>query len=182
MVGKPKGRGFPHSSCGKIRRADMNTPVNKGTGRQNNCFRENLPAPGGLNPPHKTVVHKNFDNLVLPQRQIPLILDDVFHIKPVELTVGLATRRPYGLPLGGIKLPELNGGFIGGLAHLSAERIDFFNKLALTDAADGGITAHLTYGLKLHRDKKGLATHPACRKRRLNAGMAAADNNAIVIV
>src|ERR1700685_3169988 len=52
--------------------------------------------------------------------------------------------------------------------------------MALADATDGRVAAHLPQGLDVVRQKEGAPAHTRSRKRGLGAGMAAADHDHVV--
>jgi len=51
--------------------------------------------------------------------------------------------------------------------------------MALADAANGGVTAHLPQRLDVVRQKQGLAAHAGCRQSGFCSGMAAAHHDHI---
>ena len=61
----------------------------------------------------------------------------------------------------------------------AAERIDLLDQVALADAADRGIAAHLPQRFHVMRQQQCAGTQPCGGQRRLGPGMAAADNDHI---
>ena len=61
----------------------------------------------------------------------------------VQLPVGLRARGAHRRSLAGIQGAELDAGAVGRQRHRAAQRIDLLDQMALADAADGRIAAHL---------------------------------------
>ena len=70
------------------------------------------------------------------------LLHDGLHGQAVELLVALEPGGLHGRPLGGVEQAEVDGRQIGDPAHLAAQGVHFLDKLALGQAADGGIAGH----------------------------------------
>ena len=71
---------------------------------------------------------------------------------------------------------------VDDLAHLAAEGVDLADDLALGDAADGRVAAHLRDGVGVHGQQRGAQTQPSRGQGRLDAGMTGADDNHVEIV
>ena len=72
---------------------------------------------------------------------------------------------------------ELDAALVGGDRHRAAQRIDFLDQVALADAADRRVAAHLSERLDVVRQQQRLAAHAGGRQGGLGAGMAAADDD-----
>src|ERR1700722_20247000 len=83
------------------------------------------------------------DGFGLLDVQIGLVFQDFAHFYAVELLVALGAGRPDGGAAGGVEQTELDAGRVGDLAHDAAEGVDLADQVALGDAADGGVAAHL---------------------------------------
>ena len=62
---------------------------------------------------------------------------------PIELPVRLGARGAHRRALAGIQDAELDAGAVRGARHGAAQGIDLPHQMALADAADGGVAAHL---------------------------------------
>ena len=69
---------------------------------------------------------------------------------------------------------------IGHPAHQPVERVDLAHEMALPKPADGRIAGHLADRGEAMRDERRLGAHPRRSRRRLAAGMAAADHDHVV--
>ncbi len=76
----------------------------------------------------------------------------------------------------------MNGRQIGDAAHLSAQGVHFLYKLALGQAADGGIAGHQGHGIQVYIEQKRFTAHARRGQGRFTARMAAADDNNIVMI
>src|SRR5690606_4496898 len=121
--------------------------------------------------------HEHVDALP-EQRAKRLALEDATERLLVEHANGLrAGRTPRGGPAG-VQHLEMTPGGIGRDGHRAAERVDLLREMRLADPADRRVAAHLAEGLDVLRDEQRLDAHARGRKRRLGAGMAAADDDA----
>ena len=102
---------------------------------------------------YRLAVDQQVAGLLLEQREVRLVLQDGSDRLPVELAVGLRARGPYCRTLAGIEGAELDAGSIRGARHDAAQRIDLADQVALADAADGRIAAHLTERLDALRQQ-----------------------------
>src|SRR4029077_15164433 len=64
----------------------------------------------------------------------------------------------------------------GEASHEASERIDLTNELALREAADRGGARHASDRAELAREQRGLPAHLRRGVRRLDSGVAAADD------
>jgi hypothetical protein len=79
--------------------------------------------------------------------------------------------------LAAIEHAELNATLVGCHGHGTAQGIDFLDQMALADATDSRVAAHLAEGFHIVAEQQGLHAH-ACRcQRSLGTGMAATDND-----
>ena len=85
-----------------------------------------------------------------------------------------ASRAPPAL--GAVEDAELDAGFVGRQRHRAAQRIDFLDQMALADAADRRVAAHLA-SVSMLCVSSSVAAPMRPRQRGLGAGMAAADDD-----
>jgi hypothetical protein len=118
----------------------------------------------------------------LEHGQVFLRLDDAPDRHPVQVAVGLAARRAHGRALGGVEGSPLDAGQVGSMGHRPAQRVDLLDQVALADAADGRVAAHCPDRLHIVGQQQG-ARAAACRRQRgLGAGVAAANDDHVVVV
>src|SRR5690606_16887848 len=86
--------------------------------------------------------------------------------------------RPHRGRLARFQPLEMTPGRIGRDGHRAAERVALLREMPLADPADRRVAAHLAEGLDVLRDEQRLDAHACGRKRRLGAGMTAADDDA----
>ena len=79
--------------------------------------------------------------------------------------------------LGRVQRAPLDAGAIGRTRHRAAQRVDFLDQVALADAADGRIAAHLPERFDVVRQQQRARAHARGRERGFGAGMAAADDD-----
>ncbi len=107
--------------------------------------------------------------------------EDFAHFYAVELLVALSAGAPDGRTTRGVEQSELNADGVGNFAHDAAERVDFADEMALGDAADGGVAAHLGDEVHVHGDERGLEAHARGSHGGFAASVAGADDNDIVL-
>ena len=77
-------------------------------------------------------------------------------------------------------MPELDAGGVGHPAHDAVERVDLADQVALAQAADGRVAAHLADGLELVGQQQRARAQTRRRSRGFAAGVAAADDDDVV--
>ena len=98
----------------------------------------------------------------------------------VELAVGLGARTAHRRALAAVEQPELDAGRIGRPAHHAVQRIDLAHQMALAEPADRRIAGHRADRVAAHASPgPSAAPSRAATRRRLAAGMAAADDDDI---
>ena len=116
-------------------------------------------------------------DLLLEQLQIRLRLEQAADRALVQLAVGLRPRGAHRGSLARVQRAELDAGLVGGERHGAAERIDLLDQVALADAPDRRIAAHLPERLDVVREQQRAPAHARGRERRLGARVAAADHD-----
>ena len=119
-------------------------------------------------------------HVLLQQREIRLGIEQLANRSLVQhavrLRAGCADRRTFAR----VQRAEVNAGAIDRARHRAAERVDLFREVALADAADRGIAAHLPEGLEVLREQQRARAEPRRGERRFGSGVAAADHDAVV--
>ena len=116
-------------------------------------------------------------DLLLEEPQVRLRLEQPADGALVELAVGLRAGGAHRRSLAGIQGAKLDARLVRRQRHGAAERIDFLDQMALADAADGRVAAHLPERLDVVGEQQRAPAHARGRERRLGAGMAAADHD-----
>ena len=116
-------------------------------------------------------------DLLLKQPQVRLRLESPAHRALVELAVRLRARRAHRRSLARVEGAKLDARRIGGERHDAAERIDLLDEVALADAADRGVAAHLAESLDVVREQERAPAHAGGRERRLGAGVPASHHD-----
>ena len=106
-----------------------------------------------------------------------LRFDALAHRPTVDLTVDLRARRAHGGPLGAVEDAELDARLVRHLPHRAAERVHFFDEVALADAADRRIAGELPDRIEIVRDEQRAASHARRGQSGFGSGMAAADHD-----
>jgi hypothetical protein len=120
------------------------------------------------------VVHR-----LLEQPQVRLVLQHAADGGFVEDAVGLGAGGAHGRALGRVEDAELDAAFVGGQRHGAAQGIHLFDQMALANAANAGVAAHLAQCLDVVGQQERFAAHARSRQRSLGSGMATADHDHI---
>ena len=121
------------------------------------------------------------DDLGLADVEAGLGFENFAHFDAIELLVALGAGAPDGGAAGGVEQTELDADGIGDLAHDAAQGVDFADQVALGDAADGRIAAHLGDQVHIHGDEGGLEAHARRGHGGLAAGVSRAHDHHIVL-
>ena len=97
--------------------------------------------------------HEVVDGL-LQDVELGLALDDCAYGLPVQGPIGLGAGRPHGRALARIERTKLDAGAIDCPRHGSTERVDLPRQVALANAANGRVAAHLPEAFPAVRDKQ----------------------------
>ncbi|MCY1369004.1 hypothetical protein D9M69_560210 [compost metagenome] len=122
--------------------------------------------------------HQVVDGL-LEQAQVRLVFQAVADRGLVQHAVGLRPRGAHGRALSRIEDAELDARLVGGNGHRAAERVDLLHEVALADAADRRVAAHLPQRLDVVGEQQRLGAHACGSERGFGAGMATADDDHI---
>jgi len=128
------------------------------------------------------VFEDEVDDFGLANVEAGLGLEDLAHFDAVELLVALGARAPDGGAARGVEEAELDADGVGNFAHDAAESVDFPDEMALGDAADGGVAAHLGDEVEVHGDERGLEAHVGGGHGGFAPGVSGADDNDIVLL
>ena len=113
--------------------------------------------------------------------QVRLVFDDVAHCRFVEDAVGLGTGGTHGGAFAAVEDAPLDAGAVGSARHDAAEGVDFFDEVAFADASNGGVAAHLADGFDVVGEQQGARAHAGRGAGGFDAGMAAADDEDVVM-
>ncbi len=114
---------------------------------------------------------------LLKYPQVRLAFQGVTNGSFVEHAVSLRSGGSNGRPLATVEHAKLDTALVGSGGHGPAQRVDLLDQMALADATDRWVTAHLPQSFHIVAEQQGLHAH-ACRcKRSFGAGMAATDND-----
>ena len=124
----------------------------------------------------------DIDHLRLLDEEARLRLQHLAHLYAVLLLVALRSRRPHRRAARGVQQAELNAHRVGDLAHDAAQRVDLAHQVALGDAADGRVAAHLRDQVQVQREQRGAQSHARRGHGRLAAGMTRADDDNVILL
>ena len=166
-----------------VLQADVDAAIQKGAGGQHHRLgaeadahlrdspHDPLLAAAGF---HQQVVHR-----LLEQPQVRLVLQPLADRCLVQDAVGLGPRGAHGRALAAVEDAELDAGLVGGGGHRAAQRIHLLDQVALADAADRRVAAHLPQRLDVVGQQQRGAAHAGSGQRRFRAGMAATNDDDI---
>ena len=157
----------------------MDLAVQKSPGRQHHRAAAKLDAHLRDGAHHAVALHHQVVHRLLKQPQIGLVLQHAADGGLVQNAVGLRARGPHGGALAAVENAELDAALVRGQRHGTAQRVHLFHQVALADAADAGVAAHLPQCLDVVREQQRAAAHARCGQRGLSACVATADNDDI---
>ena len=103
------------------------------------------------------------------------------HPDAVLPLVRLRPRGLHGRSAAPVQQLELNRGGIDRLTHQSAQGVDLTNQVPLRGTADRRVARHLAHGVSRERAEPHVAPQAGRRMGRLDAGMAGADDDDVMI-
>ena len=114
---------------------------------------------------------------LLKKREVGLVFNAATNRCLVQNAVGLGTRGTHRRAFGAIQDTKLNTALVGSNRHCTAQRIHLFDEVALADAANAGVAAHLAQRFNVVGQQQSLCAHARRRQRRLGARVAATDHD-----
>ncbi|MNS59720.1 hypothetical protein D3C72_926850 [compost metagenome] len=157
--------------------AAMDDAVEEGAGRQDHGAGAKLSPLARRHPDDALAVQDQGLGRAGHQGQIRRLGQFGLHGLAVETTVDLAARAAHGGALGAVQQAELDARDIGQTAHDAVQSVDLAHQMALAQAADGRVAAHLANGLELLRQQQGAGARARRRGRSFAAGVTAADDD-----
>ena len=122
-------------------------------------------------------LHLHIIHCLLEQPEIGLVFQPPAHGRAVQHAIGLRARGAHGRPFAAVERAELNARFIRRQRHRAAQRIHLPHQMALANAANAGVAAHLPQGFNAVRQQQRGAAHAGRRQGRFSASVAAAHHN-----
>jgi hypothetical protein len=157
----------------------MNEAIKKRAGCYDDGTRTKPPAVLEFNAHELSVVQNEVDDLTLTKMQIRRRFECSPHLVAVTRTIRLRSRGLHRRATRTIQQPKLDSGSVNDAPHDSAERIDLPHQMTFRNAADRGITRHLTHHIEIERDQAGFRAESRSRGRSFTPGVAGANHNDI---
>jgi hypothetical protein len=160
-------------------KADMDFAVQKGTGGQHHGACADIETNLGSGPNYSVTLDQEVVDRLLKKPQIRLILEATPNRRAIKNAVSLSPRGAHRGAFARIQNPKLNARFVGGRRHGTAKRIDFFDQMPFTDAANRGIARHLAERLDIVGQQQRAAAGSGRGERGFSARVTAANDDDI---
>ncbi len=157
----------------------MDLAIQKGASRQHHGAGAELQANLRDGAHHTVALHHQIVHRLLEQPQIRLVLQHAANRRLVQNAVGLRARGAHRRALAAVQDAELDARLVGRQRHGAAQRVHLFHQMALANAANAGVAAHLPQCLDVVREQQRGAAHARGGQRGLGAGVATADDDDI---
>ena len=122
------------------------------------------------------LVRADPDDLSLLQLQIVRQLQHMLHVVLVGAAVSLSPEGMDSWTLAQIQHPVLDTAVVGGNAHLTAQRVQLPDKVALAGAADGGVAGQIRHRVQIDGEKDGVTAQPCGGQCGFDARMTGTDD------
>ena len=172
-------RRVTRAATGVVVQAHVDLAVEERPRRQHDCTCAKLHAHLRHRADHAVALHQQVFDGLLEQHQVRLVFQAMADRRLVQHAVRLGTGGADGRPLAGVEDAELDPALVRGNGHDPAQRIHFLDQMALANAPDGRVAAHLPQRLDVVRQQQGLTTHARRRQSGLGAGVSAAHHDHI---
>src|SRR6218665_1795615 len=116
---------------------------------------------------------------LLEQPQPGLVLQPAADRGLVQQAIGLRARGPHRRAFGTVENAKLYAALVRGQRHRATERIHLLDQMALANAANGGVAAHLAQSLQALGQQQRPLPQARSSQRGLGARMASADDDHI---
>ncbi len=121
------------------------------------------------------VVNGRFDDL-----EVRLAADNGLDGRPVQFPIRLRPRRAHRRALGCIERTKLDARHVDRARHRAAQRVDFLCQVALADAADGRVAAHLPQRVEAMRHEQRPGTRARGSQGGFRTGVTAANDDDVI--
>ena len=171
-----RGR-IARAAAGVVVQTHVNLAVEERPGRQHHRARAETNPHLRDGADNTVAFHHQIVDRLLEQPQVGLILQPMPDRLLIQQAVRLSARRPNGRALGRIQDAELDAALVRRRRHGTAQRVDFLHQMALADAANRRIAAHLAEGFDVVGQQERRVAHARRGQSGFGAGMAAADDD-----
>ena len=178
--GEPRRGRIARATARMVREADVDQAGEERAGREHDGARAQFEPELRDDAGHALAVQQQVVHALLQHRQVRLVLDDRPDRRLVALAVGLAARRAHGRALRRVQRAPVDAGAVGRARHRAAERVDLLHEVALADAADRRVAAHLADRLDVVREQQRARARAGRGERGFGAGVAATDHDHIM--
>jgi len=185
QAGRQAHRGWvARPACAVVLQAHVDAAIQEGAGRQYHRACPEAHTHLGDGAHHAVTLQHQVIHRLLEEPQPGLVLQPPADGRLVQHAVGLRPRcahgrAAHGRALAAIEDAELDAGLVGGGRHRAAQGVHLLHQMALADAADAGVAAHLPKRLDVVRQQQRGAAHTCGGQRGLGAGMAATNDDHI---
>ena len=170
-------RRIARAATGIVVEADVDAPAEERADGEHHGARAEFDARHRDDAAHAIAIDDQIAALLLEQREVRLVLERAADEGLVEHAIRLHARRTHRGALARVQRARLDRGRIGRARHDAAQRIDLFDEMALADAADGRVAAHLPQRLDALCQQQRARTHAGGRQRSFGARVAAAHDD-----
>ncbi len=172
-------RWVPRPAGRVVVQAHMDLAVQESARRQHHRAAAKADTHLRHSPHHAVALHHQVVHGLLEQPQIRLVLQHAADGGLVQDAVSLRPRGAHGGALAAVENAELDAALVRGQRHGATQRIHLFHQVALADAANAGVAAHLPQRLDVVREQQRSLPQARGSQRGLGARMATADNDHI---
>ena len=169
------------AAAGEVVETDVDFAAEKGAGGEDGGGRVEVDLVLAFYAGDARAFEDEVGNGGLEEVEVWLVFDHFAHRCFVEVAVGLGAGGAYCRAFAAVEDAPLDAGAVGGACHDAAEGVDFFDKMPLADAANGGVAAHLPDGFDVVGEQQGAGAAAGGGAGGFNAGVATADDKNVVM-
>ena len=174
-----RGR-FGASSARQFGAPDVHQSVQERTRRDDDTPCQERHAQVCLHTLHLSVLHQQFAHLVLPYRQVLLVLHHLSPCPDEASAVALSPGAPHGGTLRAVQHAELQCRAVRHLSHVSAQGINLADDLPFGNSTHGRVARHLCYLVHVHGDEQRACSHLGCGTGSLATSVAGSHHHDII--
>ena len=176
---KPLRRSLADPAADDALLAPEERSAKKGSRAQHHRMRADPGAVGQQQPHHPSLFEDQLGRFAGHHFETGLRGDGGLDCRLEQLAIGLDARAPHRAALRPVEHAIMDRRGIGRAADKPVERIHFAHEMPLAQPADRGIATHGPDRGRVEAHQGGARAHSCGRRRRLAAGMAAADHHDI---
>ena len=165
--------------CAVVLQAHVDASIQKCSRRQDHGTRSEAYAHLRDSAYYTVALQHQVINCLLKEPKVGLVFQTAPNGRLVQNPIGLRPRGAHRWSLAAVENAKLNAAFVGGFGHRATQGVDLLDQVALANAPDARVAAHLPQRFDVVAEQERGAAHARAGQGGLGARVATANNDHI---